>query len=71
MLIYSSAGEYTLHLPPHAADFQKPYLRHWLSFIGVHDIVEINVAPTLADHAVIAQAKQEARMRARELARTF
>jgi FMN-dependent NADH-azoreductase len=71
ILIYSSAGEYTLHLPPHAADFQKPYLRHWLSFIGVHDIVEINVAPTLADHAVVAQAKQEARMRARELARTF
>jgi FMN-dependent NADH-azoreductase len=70
-LIYSSAGAYELTLPAHAADFQKPYLRHWLSFIGVHSIDEINVAPTLADPAVVAQVKREAHARARELARNF
>jgi len=70
-LIYSSAGSYELTLPPHAADFQKPYLRHWLAFIGVQQIDEINIAPTLADPARVAQIKQEAHMRALALARTF
>ena len=70
-LIYSSAGSYELGLPPHAADFQKPYLRHWLAFIGVQDIDEINIAPTLADPARVAQVKHEARTRALALARTF
>jgi FMN-dependent NADH-azoreductase len=70
-LIYSSAGAYELTLPPHSADFQKPYLRHWLSFIGVDDIFEINIAPTLADAAVVAQVKDEAHKRARALARAF
>jgi FMN-dependent NADH-azoreductase len=71
MLIYSSAGAYELTVPPHSADFQKPFLRHWLSFIGVKDIVEINIAPTLTDAAAVAQVKHEAHARARALARTF
>jgi FMN-dependent NADH-azoreductase len=71
LLIYSSANPFELTQPPHAADFQKPYLRHWLSFIGVHDVEEINVAPTLADASLVAQVKQEARLRAAALARTF
>lgn len=71
MLIYSSAGPYPLTLPPHAADFQKPFMRHWLSFIGVSDMVEINVAPTLADPAAVAQVKHEACTRARTLALAF
>jgi hypothetical protein len=37
----------------------------------VHDIVEINIAPTLADPARVAQIKDEARTRALALARTF
>lgn len=71
VLIYSSAGPYELTLPAHAADFQKPYLRHWLSFIGVHDVEEINVAPTLADPTTVAQVRHEARSRALALARRF
>ena len=71
VLIYSSAGAYVLTQPPHAADFQKPYLRHWLSFIGVHDVEEINVAPTLADPTLVAQVKHEARVRVAALARAF
>ncbi len=70
-LIYSSAGAYALGLPPHAADFQKPYLRHWLSFIGVHDVHEINIAPTLADPVRVAEVKHQAHTRAMALARTF
>jgi FMN-dependent NADH-azoreductase len=70
-LIYASAGAYELGLPPHAADFQKPYLRHWLAFIGVLSIDEINIAPTLADPARVAQVKLEARTRAVALARKF
>jgi FMN-dependent NADH-azoreductase len=71
LLVYSSAGPYELSLPPHAADFQKPYLRHWLQFIGVRDVNEINIAPTLADPASVAQAMQEARTHAHALAHTF
>jgi FMN-dependent NADH-azoreductase len=71
LLIYSSANPYELTQPPHGADFQKPYLRHWLSFIGVHDIEEINVAPTLADPTLVAQVKHEALSRALKLAHTF
>lgn len=71
VLIYSSAGAYPLAQPPDPADFQKPYLRHWLSFIGVRDIAEINVAPTLADPSVVAQVKREARARAIALAHSF
>jgi FMN-dependent NADH-azoreductase len=71
MLIYSSAGAYALAQPPDPADFQKPYLRHWLSFIGVRDIEEINIAPTLADPALVSELKREARARALVLARSF
>jgi FMN-dependent NADH-azoreductase len=71
MLIYSSAGAYALAQPLDPADFQKPYLRHWLSFIGVRDIEEINIAPTLADPALVSELKGEARSRALVLARSF
>jgi FMN-dependent NADH-azoreductase len=71
LLIYSSAGSYSLGEPASHADFQKPYLRHWLSFIGVDDLTEINLAPTLADPDVVAQMKSEARSRATTIARSF
>ena len=41
LLVYASAGDYGVSDP---SDFQKPYLRRWLNFIGVTDIQEINVA---------------------------
>jgi FMN-dependent NADH-azoreductase len=70
-LIYSSAGAYPVAQPPDPSDFQKPYLRHWLSFIGVDDIEEINVAPTLADPALVTGVRSEARSRALVLAKSF
>jgi FMN-dependent NADH-azoreductase len=71
LLIYSSAGDYPLAQPSHRSDFQKPYMRRWLDFIGVRDLREINVAPTLTDPAPLAEAKQRAHAEAIELARTF
>jgi FMN-dependent NADH-azoreductase len=71
VLIYSSAGAYPLALSPDPADFQKPYLRHWLSFIGIRDIEEINVAPTLADPEVVSRVRSAARARGIALAHSF
>nr|AQQ74417.1 hypothetical protein [uncultured bacterium] len=70
-LIYSSAGAYEIGETAHADDFQKPYLRRWLRFIGVHDISEINLAPTLAEAQVVAERAREAQLRALALAREF
>jgi FMN-dependent NADH-azoreductase len=68
LLIYASAGEYGVSDP---SDFQKPYLRRWLSFIGVTDIQEISVAPTLADADALAGTKCKAKTTAVRLAATF
>ena len=54
VLVYASAGEYGVS---DSSDFQKPYLRRWLNFIGVTDIQEISVAPTLADTHALARTK--------------
>ncbi len=70
-LIYSSAGAYDIGPGYDESDFQKPYLRRWLSFIGVHDITEIAIAPTLADPARVAAIDAEAQARASGLACTF
>ena len=68
LLVYASAGDYGVSDP---SDFQKPYLRRWLNFIGVTDIQEINVAPTLADAEAIARTKCKAKVTAVQLAATF
>jgi FMN-dependent NADH-azoreductase len=70
-LIYSSAGDYAIGPSYHESDFQKPYLRRWLNFIGVHDLAEIALAPTLADAARVAAVTADAQARAAELARGF
>jgi len=71
LLIYSSAGAYPVAQPPDPVDFQKPYLRHWLSFIGVHELEEINIAPTLSDPALVSRIKDDASAQATALARSF
>ena len=68
LLVYASAGDYGVSDP---CDFQKPYLRRWLNFIGVTDIQEINVAPTLAAAEAIARTKCKAKVTAVQLAATF
>ena len=56
LLICSSANDHS----EDQSDFQKPYLRRWLNFIGVTDIDEITLAPTLADAAAVAQRRAAA-----------
>ena len=68
LLICASAGEYE---PNDPSDFQKPYLRRWLNFIGVTDIQEISVAPTLADADALASTKCRAKAEALKLAAAF
>lgn len=70
LLIYSSAGDYPL-TPTHPADFVKPYLRHWLSFIGITELHEISVAPTLTDAHSVQRTRDLAREQAIALARQF
>jgi FMN-dependent NADH-azoreductase len=70
LMIYASAN---LHAESgaDASDFQKPYLRRWLRFIGVNDVREITVAPTLADADAVAASRATAIEDARQLATTF
>jgi len=70
-LIYSSAGAYPLGPQPDEADFQKPYLRRWLRFIGIEEIGEINVAPTLTTPEHLAGVRASARRDAEVLAEAF
>ena len=53
------------------SDFQRPYLRRWLRFIGIGDVREIVVAPTLADRAAVAETRARARAEAAGLAASF
>lgn len=52
-------------------DFQKPFLRQWLRFIGIDDVHEITVAPTLSDPETVGQLRAAAILNATQLARQF
>jgi FMN-dependent NADH-azoreductase len=54
-----------------ADDFQKPFMRRWLRFIGVEDIHEITLAPTLSDPEAVARLRAEAIAAATQLAARF
>lgn len=70
-LVYSSAGDYPVGLPSHEKDFQKPYMRTWLRFLGIDDVVEIAAAPTLAPPETVAAALARARVEAERLSLRF
>jgi len=63
VLVYSSAGDYPVS-PIDARDHQKPLMRQWLAFLGVEDIREISIAPTLAGAAEVQGAVQQALLEA-------
>ncbi|MFX8242807.1 NAD(P)H-dependent oxidoreductase, partial [Acinetobacter baumannii] len=70
-LVYASAGAYAAHTESASEspdDFQKPYLRRWLRFIGIEDVTEISAAPTLTTPDALAAAKANAKVRASALA---
>ena len=68
VLVYSSANDFAPPPGMDAADddFQKPFMRRWLRFIGIDIVDEIDVSPTLADPdsvaAVVSQGIEKARM---------
>lgn len=67
VVVYSSAGDYPRDAP-HARDHQKPLVREWLAFLGVAEVQEINVAPTLAPPAQVERSLEEALREAGALA---
>ena len=70
-LVYSSAGDYPVGMPSHDKDFQKPYMRAWLGFLGIHDVAEIAAAPTLASPQAVAASLARVRNEAERLAERF
>lgn len=73
VLIYSSANDYppAPPLPGTSSDFQKPYMRKWLDFIGIEVVDEIVVAPTLTDPTHLAEIKHTGRLEAIRAANTL
>lgn len=70
LAIYASAN---LHAEAgtDADDFQKPFMRRWLRFVGVDNVQEITVAPTLSDPTTLEALRAEAIRTATELALHF
>jgi len=69
-LVYSSAGDFSQPAASSGAyeDFQKPFMRQWLRFIGVEVVDEIALAPTLTDAQQLARIKEAGARKARALA---
>lgn len=70
-LIYSSAGDYPLAPDEDESDFQKPYLRRWLRFLGIEVVHEINAGPTLVAADALKETKAAAKQTARVIAATY
>ena len=69
---YASGGQYPEGSDYSAYDFQRPYMKMILGFMGITDIKTAIVEPTLqGGPEVAAQKKEEAIVLARELAQTF
>jgi FMN-dependent NADH-azoreductase len=70
LAIYASANPHE-QVGPDADDFQRPFMRRWLRFIGIEDIREITLAPTLSDPESVSRLRAEAIGAATQLAPEF
>jgi FMN-dependent NADH-azoreductase len=70
LLIYASANPHW-EVGEGADDFQKPYMRRWLRFLGIDDVQEITIPPTLAEPEAVARNRAEAAAAAAHLAQEF
>ncbi len=70
LAIYASANPHE-QAGPGADDFQKPFMRRWLRFIGIDDVHEITLAPTLSDPESVARLRADAIGAATQLAQRF
>jgi FMN-dependent NADH-azoreductase len=71
VVVYSSAGAHPLRPHETEADHQKGQMRTWLAFLGITDVQELNVAPTLAAPEAVAQRLDAALRQAEELGRAL
>lgn len=62
VIVSASAGAYHEGSGAESADFERPYLEHWLRFIGFTDIRNLAIAPTTANPAAL-KATQAAALR--------
>jgi FMN-dependent NADH-azoreductase len=70
-LVYSSAGAHPLAPHETQADHLKSYMKTWLAFIGISDVLELNVAPTLAAPEAVARTVDESLQAAQDAAPSF
>lgn len=71
VLVYTSAGHHPLDAlaTTESEDFQKPFMRRWLRFIGVDVVDEIVVGPTLDDPQNVVRSLARGQERARAASR--
>jgi FMN-dependent NADH-azoreductase len=70
VVVASSANVHD-DVPPGFArnDFQRPYVRRWLKFIGIDVVKEIRVSPTLTDPDEVKRIEAQAEAEGRDFAR--
>ncbi len=67
-LMVSSAGDFSDGAITQYEDFQRPYLRQWLRFLGIEAAGEVALAPTLTDPERLARVREDAIAQAKALA---
>ena len=63
-VVYSSAGDYPVQPHEDGSDFQKPFMRRWLRFLGIDVVSEISASPTLAPPLEVDATKSRAAIQA-------
>lgn len=67
-LMVSSAGDFSDGAITQYEDFQRPYLRQWLRFLGIEAAGEVALAPTLTEPERLARVREDAIAQAKALA---
>ena len=60
LIITARGGAYPASSPMESLDYQRPYLRQWLQFIGIRNVHEIVVEPTLGAPETTKQTEEQA-----------
>jgi FMN-dependent NADH-azoreductase len=69
-VVYTSAVYGVGRPPSFGSDFQAPYLRDWLNWVGITDVTEVAFRPNLAT-ADAEMGRQRAHAEARDAAKVF
>lgn len=71
VIVYSSGGSYRPGTGAEGYDFERPYMKAWLQFIGFKDIKEVIVDGTLGDPAKAKQTEADCLNKASEMAKKY